>query len=59
MDFMWQREPFQVGMSESIRRPGAPAPEVTEVLNSGAGGLMRLREGPASTICWPITWQYT
>jgi hypothetical protein len=47
MDFMWQREPFQVAMSESLRKPGAPPPEQTEVLNSGAGGLMRLREGPA------------
>jgi hypothetical protein len=47
MDFMWQREPFQVGMSESTRKPGAPPPDEMEVLNSGAGGLMRLREGPA------------
>jgi hypothetical protein len=47
MDFMWQREPFQAAMSESIRKLGAPPPDITEVLNSGAGGLMRLREGPA------------
>jgi hypothetical protein len=47
MDFMWQREPFQAAMSESLRKPGAPPPDITEVLNSGAGGLMRLREGPA------------
>jgi hypothetical protein len=47
MDFMWQREPFQVGMSESLRRAGALPPDQTEVLNSGAGGLSRLREGPA------------
>lgn len=47
MDFMWQREPFQAAMSESLRKPGAPPPDQTEILNSGAGGLMRLREGPA------------
>jgi hypothetical protein len=47
MDFMWQREPFQAAMSESKRTPGAPPPDQMEVLNSGAGGLMRLREGPA------------
>ena len=47
MDFMWQREPFQVAMSESLRKSGAPPPDQTEILNSGAGGLMRLREGPA------------
>ncbi|MDF0644454.1 MAG: hypothetical protein P0111_10510 [Nitrospira sp.] len=46
MDFMWQREPFQAAMSESKRTPGALPPDETEVLASGAGGLMRLREGP-------------
>lgn len=47
MDFMWQREPFRIGMAESKHRPGADPPGQLEVLTSGAGGLMRLREGPA------------
>lgn len=47
MDFMWQRDPFQVGMDEKIRRPGAPPPTETEVLASGAPGIHRLREGSA------------
>lgn len=47
MDFMWQRHPFQVGMDEKIRRPGAPAPDQMEVLQNGAPGNHRLREGAA------------
>jgi hypothetical protein len=47
MDIMWQRDPFQVGMDEKIRRPGAPAPEEKEVLESGAPSNHRLREGAA------------
>ncbi len=47
MDFMWQRHPFQVGMDEKIRRPGAPPPDQMEVLQNGAPGIHRLREGSA------------
>jgi hypothetical protein len=48
MDFMWQRDPFQVGMNEKLRRPGTPLrPDETEVLESGAPGIHRLREGSA------------
>lgn len=47
MDIMWQRDPFQVGMDEKIRRPGTPAPDQKEVLENGAPGNHRLREGAA------------
>lgn len=47
MDFMWQRHPFQVGMDEKMRRPGAPPPDQTEVLENGAPKQHRLREGAA------------
>jgi hypothetical protein len=47
MDFMWQRDPFQVGMDEGMRRPGAPPPDQMEILRNGAQGIHRLREGAA------------
>jgi hypothetical protein len=47
MDFMWQRDPFQVGMDENMRRLGAPPPDQMEILRNGAQGIHRLREGAA------------
>jgi hypothetical protein len=47
MDFMWQRDPFQVGMDEGMRRPGAPPPDQMEILRNGAQGIHRQREGAA------------
>lgn len=46
MDFLWQRHPFQVGMDEKVRRPGAPPPEQAEILRTGAPGVHPRREGP-------------
>jgi hypothetical protein len=46
MDFVWQRDPFQVGMDEKVRRPGALPPDRKEVLATGAPGPHPRRESP-------------